>query len=156
MFNDLNEHPLFKQRKNRINENEDLNSIDYEASNKNKNVDDSSFRGINIKSKSKSFSDLLVENNTNSEIIQLKVKDSNVDSSFFIPLQSRNRMTDEENSFPFPLPKTSDFIKSRTDLNVDEVLKLNTKILNLYSYDNFYLVSTQNLNLNFKYKLNKK
>jgi hypothetical protein len=32
---------------------------------------------------------------------------------------------------------------------VDEVLKLNTKILNLYSYDNFYLVSTQNLNLNF-------
>jgi hypothetical protein len=124
MFNDLNEHPLFKQRKSQLNENEDLvtGTINLEINIAKKRTlipCDST-----MKSKSKSVSDLLDKDglkiDDNHEIE--KQNDLNSSSSCYL-LDSYHDDTDET-ILPFPIPNKNDLIKSRTDLDLDESPKL--------------------------------
>jgi hypothetical protein len=125
MFSDLNEHPLFKQRKNQLYDNEDLVSgtINLELNiikKKTLKPCDST-----MKSKSKSVSNLLdkdgIQIDDNHEI----ERHNELNSSSSCYLLDSYQEDSEETSLPFPIPNKNDLIKSRTDLDLSESSKIN-------------------------------
>lgn len=131
MFNNLNEHPLFNQRKFLLNGDnpEKLVAQDIEiktecVKRKENKIEKSKDFAM---SKSKSVSDLLSKGNISSHCIndQIqkksdRIKSKGMYSSFYLFTDNKElecEEIDNDKLIPFPIPRNTSFIRSRTDLN---------------------------------------
>lgn len=135
MFSDLNEHPLFKQRKSQIiNENDMIaGTINLELNVINKRT----LRPCDstMKSKSKSVSDLLDNDNDGTKLDE--EEDHNIEkqnellhssSSCYLLDSYQDDGEDGETVMPFPIPNKNELIKSRTDLDLNESSNINNHL----------------------------
>ena len=135
MFSDLNEHPLFKQRKSQIiNENDMIaGTINLELNVINKRI----LRPCDstMKSKSKSVSDLLDNDDDGTKLDE--EEDHNIEkqnellhssSSCYLLDSYQDDGEDGETVMPFPIPNKNELIKSRTDLDLNESSNINNHL----------------------------